>query len=157
VEAKEIYDALKGRLPDAVVGFHDQTVDPYIMIAPARVREVLTLLRDDPALKFEMLLLVSGVDWRDRFDVVYHLTSLTRGRRIALKATLPHDDPHIPSVAAIYPTANWHERETYDLMGIVFDGHPDLRRIFLPDDWEGHPLRKDYVFPESYHGIANNL
>ena len=155
MEAKEIYDALKGRLPDAVVGFHDQTVDPYIVIAPARVREVLTLLRDDPALKFEMLLLVSGLDWRDRFEVVYHLTSLTHGRRIALNATLPHDDPHIPSVAAIYPTANWHERETYDLMGIVFEGHHNLVRILCAEDWEGHPLRKDYVIPETYHGIKN--
>jgi len=95
------------------------------------------------------------VDRLDRFEVVYHLASLSHGHRIVLKAIVPRDDPHIASVAAIYPTANWHERETYDLMGIVFDGHPDLRRILLPDDWEGHPLRKDYVFPESYHGISN--
>jgi NADH-quinone oxidoreductase subunit C len=155
VEAEKIFETLKNRLPEAVREFHAQTRDPYIVIEPAQVRPVLMLLRDDPALRFEMLLLVSGVDWRDRFEVVYHLTSLTYGHRIALKATLPHDDPHIGSAAAIYPTANWHERETYDLMGIVFDGHPDLRRIFLPDDWEGHPLRKDYVSPESYHGISN--
>jgi NADH-quinone oxidoreductase subunit C len=157
VEAKAIFDSLRERLPEAVREFRAQTKDPYIVIEPAHVRSVLMLLRDDPALRFEMLLLVSGVDWRDRFEVVYHLTSLTHGHRIALKATLPHDDPHMASAAAIYPTANWHERETYDLMGIVFDGHPDLRRIFLPDDWEGHPLRKDYVFPESYHGTSNRI
>jgi len=155
MEAKEIYERVKGRLPEAVRELNAQTVDPYIVIEPDHVRSVLTLLRDEPALRFEMLLLVTGVDRLERFEVVYHLTSLTHGHRIALKAILRHDTPHIGSVAAIYPAANWHERETYDLLGIVFDGHPDLRRILLPDDWEGHPLRKDYVAPESYHGISN--
>lgn len=157
MEAKEIHETLKGRLPEAVLEFRTDTMDPIIVIEPAHIQAVVTFLRDDPALRFEMLQLVTGVDWRDRFEVVYHLTSLTHGHRIALKAVLPHDNPHIASVAGIFPTANWHERETYDLMGIVFDGHPDPRRIFMPDDWEGHPLRKDYVFPDAYHGIPGNF
>lgn len=155
MEAKAIYEALKSRLPEAVREFCAETADAYVVIEPAHVRSVLTLLRDDPALRFEMLLLVTGVDRLDHFEAVYHLASLAHGHRIALKATLAHDDPHIGSVAAIYPAARWHERETYDLMGIVFDGHPNMRRILLPDDWEGHPLRKDYVAPEEYHGISN--
>ena len=156
MEAQEIHETLKRALPDAIGEIHAQTRDPYIMFDPAHVREVLTLLRDSPALRFEMLQIITGVDWRDRFEVVYHLTSLTLGHRITLKAVLNHDDPHIASAVSIYPTADWHEREVYDLMGIVFDGHPDLRRIYMPDDWQGHPLRKDYVFPEEYHGIKNN-
>jgi len=155
VEAKEVFETLKNRVPEAVKEFHDETTDPYILIEPGRVREVMRTLRDEPTLGFDMLLLVTGVDRLDRFEVVYHLTSLRHGHRIALKAVLPRDDPHIGSVAEIYPAANWHERETYDLLGIVFDGHPDMRRILLPDDWEGHPLRKDYTMPESYHGIPN--
>ena len=155
VEAKEIYETLRSRLPEAVREFSDKTTDPFVVIEPAHVRSVLALLRDDPVLRFEMLLLVTGVDRLDHFEVVYHLASLVRGHRIALKAILSHDDPHIGSVAAVYPAARWHERETYDLVGIVFDGHPHMRRILLPDDWEGHPLRKDYVAPKEYHGISN--
>ena len=155
MEAKEIFERLKSRLPDAVRESCAETAEPYVVIDPAHVRSVLTLLRDDPALRFEMLLLVTGVDQLEHFEVVYHLASLSHGHRIALKATLAHDDPHIGSVAAIYPAANWHERETYDLMGIVFDGHPNMRRILLPDDWEGHPLRKDYIAPAEYHGVSN--
>jgi NADH-quinone oxidoreductase subunit C len=155
VEAKAIAEIITRQLPEAVRDFVDKTFDPYIVIDPARVRAVVQLLRDDPALGFDLLQLVSGVDWKDRFEVVYHLTSLQYGHRVTLKAVLPHDDPHIGSVAELYPTADWHERETYDLMGIVFDGHPELRRIYLPEDWEGHPLRKDYVFPEEYHGVSN--
>jgi len=157
VEAKDICEALKSRLPDAVIEFRTGTIDPFIVIRAECVREVLAVMRDDAALRFDLLQLVTGVDWPDRFEVVYHLMSLTHRHRVTLKAMLPREDPRVPSVATLYPTANWHERETYDLMGIVFEGHPDPRRIFLPDDWEGHPLRKDYVFPESYHGIPGNL
>ncbi len=155
MEAKAICDIVIGRLPDAVREFSDKTADPYLVIEPTWIGDVATLLRDHPDLRFDMLLLVTGVDRCEFFEVVYHLTSLTFGHRITLKSVLPRENPRIASTARVWPAAEWHERETYDLLGIVFADHPDLRRILLPDDWEGHPLRKDYVPPESYHGISN--
>jgi NADH-quinone oxidoreductase subunit C len=136
------------------------------------VREhLLTLvraLRDDEALRFELCSSVSGVDYfdsggpvatpdRPRLHVVYHLTSMTYRRRIRLEVAVTAEDPHVPSVTGTYPTADWHEREAWDMFGIVFDGHPDLTRILMPDDWDGHPQRKDYPLggvPVEYHGAT---
>lgn len=105
-------------------------------------------LRDDAALRFELLSGVSGVHYPSEIGreqhAVYHLLSMTHNRRIRLEVTAPDEDPHIPSVVAVYPTADWHERETWDMFGIIFDGHPHLTRILMPDDWPGHPQRKDY-------------
>ncbi len=104
--------------------------------------------RDDPDLRFELLSGVSGVhfpqDTGRELHAVYHLLSITHNRRVRLEVTAPDADPHIPSVVEVYPTADWHERETWDFFGIVFDGHPALTRIEMPDDWPGHPQRKDY-------------
>ena len=117
------------------------------------------LLRDDAALRFELLSGVSGVHYPDdlgrELHAVYHLLSMTHNRRIRLEVTCPDADPHVPSVVATYPTADWHERETYDFFGILFDGHPALTRIQMPDDWPGHPQRKDYPLggiPVEYKG-----
>ena len=136
------------------------------------VREhLLTLvraLRDDGALRFELLSSLSGADYLDsggpaagagrpRLHVVYHLTSMTYRRRIRLEVAVTGEDPHVPSVTAVYPTADWHERETWDMFGIVFDGHPALTRILMPDDWEGHPQRKDHPLggvPVEYKGAT---
>jgi NADH-quinone oxidoreductase subunit C len=105
-------------------------------------------LRDDPALRFELCSSVSGVDYgsevAQRLHAVYHLTSMTYRRRIRLEVALDVEDAHVPSVVEVYPTADWHERETWDMFGIIFDGHPALTRILMPDDWDGHPQRKDY-------------
>jgi NADH-quinone oxidoreductase subunit C len=105
-------------------------------------------LRDDPDLRFELLSGVSGVHFPNdegrELHAVYHLLSITHNRRVRLEVTAPDADPHVPSVVEIYPTADWHERETWDFFGIVFDGHPALTRIEMPDDWPGHPQRKDY-------------
>jgi NADH-quinone oxidoreductase subunit C len=116
-------------------------------------------LRDEPELRFEICSGVSGVhyphDVGRELHAVYHLLSMTHNRRIRLEVTAPDADPHIPSVVATYPTADWHERETYDFFGIVFDGHPGLTRIEMPDDWPGHPQRKDYPLggiPVEYKG-----
>ena len=120
-----------------------------------RLVEVCTFLRDDPGLEFTLLSWVGGVDLlpRDpRFEVVYHLLSITHNRRFVLKVQVPEGDPRVPTVTGVWPTANWHERETFDFYGIVFDGHPDLTRILLPDDWEGWPLRKDS--PLGYQEVA---
>ncbi|TWS23562.1 NADH-quinone oxidoreductase subunit C [Tsukamurella sputi] len=109
---------------------------------------VARLLRDDPGLRFEMCLGTSGVHFPEdtgaELRAVTHLQSITHGRRLRLETSCPEADPHVPSLFPVYPTTDWHERETYDFFGIVFDGHPSLTRIEMPDDWEGHPQRKDY-------------
>nr|WP_246868895.1 NADH-quinone oxidoreductase subunit C [Saccharopolyspora sp. ASAGF58] len=121
--------------------------------------EVCRTLRDDPALRFELCSSVSGVDYGpevpQRLHSVYHLTSMTYRRRIRLEVVLEVDDPHLPSVVPVYPTADFQERETWDMFGIVYDGHPALTRILMPDDWDGHPQRKDYPLggiPVEYKG-----
>ncbi|KQS58953.1 NADH dehydrogenase [Geodermatophilus sp. Leaf369] len=121
-------------------------------------------LRDEDALRFELCSSVSGVDYLDaggpagkRLHALYHLTSMTYRRRIRLEVAVTAEDPHVPSVTAVYPTADWHEREAWDMFGLVFDGHPALTRILMPDDWEGHPQRKDYPLggvPVEYHGAT---
>jgi NADH-quinone oxidoreductase subunit C len=116
------------------------------------------VLRDDPSLRFELLSSLSGVDYpsqAQRLHVVYHLTSMTYRRRIRLETAVSVDDPRVVSVTGVYPTADWHERETWDFFGVVFDGHPALTRIEMPDDWQGHPQRKDYPLggvPVEYKG-----
>jgi NADH-quinone oxidoreductase subunit C len=109
---------------------------------------LMQALRDEPALRFEYFSGVSGVHYPHQtgreLHAVYHLASFTHNRRIRVEVTCPDDDRHIPSVVAVYPNADWHERETWDFFGIIFDGHPFLTRILMPDDWAGHPQRKDY-------------
>jgi NADH-quinone oxidoreductase subunit C len=115
------------------------------------IRDICFFLRDEPAVKMDHLSDLTAVDFSrypgdagPRFEVVYNMISTIHHHRIRLKVRVPENDPRVDSVTPVWQTANWHERETYDLMGIKFDGHPDLRRILLPEDWEGHPLRKEY-------------
>ena len=121
--------------------------------------QVAGRLRDEPELRFEMCMGVSGAHYPHEADrelhAVYPLTSITHSRRVRLEVSAPEGDPHIPSLFAIYPTNDWHERETYDFFGIIFDGHPSLTRIQMPDDWHGYPQRKDYPLggvPVEYKG-----
>ena len=127
--------------------------------APEHLSALFWALRDDPSLRFELASSISGVDYGPdvprRLHVVYELTSMTYRRRIRLEVAVGLDDPHVPSAVATYPTADWHEREAWDMFGIIFDGHPGLTRILMPDDWEGHPQRKDYPLggiPVEYKG-----
>jgi NADH-quinone oxidoreductase subunit C len=124
---------------------------------PALMRQ----LRDDARLRFELCSGVSGVHYPDQtgaeLHAVYHLLSMTFNRRIRVETSAPDADPHVPSLVAIYPTLDWHERETYDMFGLIFDGHPSLTRILMPDDWAGFPQRKDYPLggiPVDYHGAT---
>jgi NADH-quinone oxidoreductase subunit C len=130
---------------------------PAFYVGRDSLLEVCRALRDGAGLQFAFLAEVTAADYfpaAPRFEVVYHLACLgaafaqpagpAPARRLRLKVRVPGDDPHLPSVTSIYPAAGWLEREVYDLFGIGFDGHPDLRRVLMPDDWEGHPLRKDY-------------
>ncbi|THV40823.1 NADH-quinone oxidoreductase subunit C [Glycomyces buryatensis] len=118
-----------------------------IHVAPDRVADVCQSMRDDENLRFELCSSVSGVDYPEqanRLHVVYHLTSMTYRRRVRLETAVSLDHPVVASVTAVYPTADWQEREAYDMFGVVFEGHPHLTRILMPDDWEGYPQRKDY-------------
>ena len=124
-----------------------------------KLKEVSLILRDD--LKFEMCMGVSGAHFPEEngreLRALYPLLSLTRNQRIRLEVSAPDSNPHIPSVVEIWAGNNWHERETYDMFGIIFDGHPALTRIFMPDDWNGHPQRKDYPLggiPVEYKGAT---
>jgi NADH-quinone oxidoreductase subunit C len=158
----EVYDALAEAFPgldDAIERVVVDRGELTLHIRPERIAEVCQTLRDDEALRFELCSSVSGVDYLGgdprRLHVVYHLTSMTYRRRIRLEAAVPADRPHLPSVTSIYPTADWQERETYDMFGVIFDGHPNLTRILMPDDWEGFPQRKDYPLggvPVEYKG-----
>jgi NADH-quinone oxidoreductase subunit C len=148
---------LRERFPD--IPFRRQegeAVRDHTLYVPAdRLVEVCTFLRDDPELQFTMLASVSGVDYlpRDpRFEVVYHLLSIPKNARFVLKVEVREEDPKLPTVTGVWPTANWLERETYDFYGIVFTGHPDLVRILLPEEWVGWPLRKDS--PLGYQEVA---
>jgi NADH-quinone oxidoreductase subunit C len=130
-------------------------------VARQHLADLVRHLRDDAHLRFEFCSSVSGVhypaDKDSELHAVYHLQSMTHNRRLRLEVSAPDSDPHIPSVVATYPTADWHERETYDMFGIVFDGHPALTRILMPDDWPGHPQRKDYPLggiPVEYKGAT---
>jgi NADH-quinone oxidoreductase subunit C/D len=145
-----LLDTLKTRFPQAVLGVHEDAErhELSIRVAADRVVEVATFLHDDPGMAFDHMTDVCSADFPDdaeRFEVIYHLLSLPHGTRLRIKARLPEDNPSIPSVSGIWKGANFMEREVFDLMGITFTGHPDLRRILMPDDYEeGYPLRKDF-------------
>jgi len=152
---QEISDVLKSQFGDAIIEVKpDAVADPYIVLAPVRLVEICKVLRDDERLQFDYMMCQSGVDYNNgTLGSIYHLNSMTLGHKIVLRVVVQRENPVVPSVVSIWAAANWMERETYDLVGIVYEGHPDLRRILLPYDWEGHPLRKDYKVPEFYNGM----
>jgi NADH-quinone oxidoreductase subunit C len=152
-----VIDTLREAAPDAAMDALPAVDMPTIAVGREHLLTVCRTLRDHPALQFAFLADVTAVDRlpaEPRFDVVYHAACIgsafaqaggpAPARRLRLKVGLPGDDAWVPSVVSIWPTANWPEREVFDLFGIVFEGHPDLRRVLMPDDWQGHPLRKDY-------------
>jgi NADH-quinone oxidoreductase subunit C len=136
-------------------------LQPALLISPDDIVKVCLELRDNPATYFDFLSCLSGVDYgieAGRFGVVYHLASIPYQTQLVLKVGREHDRtdealPHFPSITSVYKGADWHEREAYDMCGIYFEGHPDMRRLLMPDDWEGFPLRKDYKNAEYYKGI----
>jgi NADH-quinone oxidoreductase subunit C len=170
---EEIHQRLVDRFGDKIVGLITTAKDPWIEVAPAAIREVCEYLRDDPDTDFDTINDLCGVDCLEtdakkknpvepHVEVVYHLYSYHQKHFGKLKVKLPRWQdgvtgrlPTVPSVASVWPVADWHEREAYDLVGIQFTDHPNLKRILCPEDWEGHPLRKDYAQPVEYHGIRN--
>jgi NADH-quinone oxidoreductase subunit C len=146
---------------EVIAGEEPGGLQPALLIDPDRIVEVCLELRNNPKTYFDFLSCLTGVDYgveAGRFGVVYHLASIPYKLQLTLKTSKEHgrdteDLPAFKSIAPVYRSADWHEREAYDLVGIYFEGHPDLRRILLPDDWEGFPLRKDYKNAEFYKGI----
>ncbi len=173
VETAWVAERLKTRVGQAVEGVQSPGGDEAVVVSASALPDVCRFLRDEPDLRFEMLNCITAVDylqtdpkkaaktpWQPHLELLYHLSSLTHHARLVLKVLLPRwrDDvpgrlPQVPSVTGVWKAADWHEREVYDLSGVEFTGHPDLRRILCPEDWEGHPLRKDYQMPKEYHGI----
>jgi len=158
----EVADAIERHLPDPAAAIESVVVDRGELTYHVRREHLvgfMRTLRDEPSLRFEMCLGVSGAHFPEEtgreLHAVYPLLSYTHNRRVRVEVAVPHADPHIPSIVAVHPSNDWHERETWDFFGIVFDGHPALTRILMPDDWPGHPQRKDYPLggiPVEYKG-----
>jgi len=146
---------------DVIEGEETTGLQPALLIAPDQIVDVCLELRNNSKTYFDFLSCITGVDYgveTGRFGVVYHLASIPYQLQLTLKISKTYDryeggEPSFKSIISVYRTADWHEREAYDLVGIFFEGHPDLRRILLPDDWEGYPLRKDYKTADFYKGI----
>jgi NADH-quinone oxidoreductase subunit C len=169
----EIVAVLEQQFGGKIKSKNLNTIDPFVVLDPADLLEVGRFLRDDGRLKFDLLNCISGVDYLEpdpkkapkagfepHLEVVYHLSSFPHRHRFVVKLILPRwkdnkpgELPEVPSVTGLWRTAEWHEREVYDLSGVWFSGHPNLTRILLAEDWVGHPLRKDYEYPLEYHGI----
>lgn len=183
MEQKAIYELLAEHLGEGALGFNEEGVDAYADIAPAKIAEASLFLRDDERLQFNQLMCLSGIDWdgydengkgksvailgylptgeaetSDRvsegdFGVAYNLYSHDLLHKFTMRVRVPRSVASVPTVSSVWSTANWHEREAWDLVGIRFEGHPNLRRMLLEEDWVGHPLRKDYEMPTTYNGV----
>ena len=153
MEPNKIYGILSEKFGGKIKQFVESTLPPSVFVETGAITDVCRFLKEEDGLDFTSLMCLSGVDLKDqgKMAVVYHLHSMKQKHKITIKVELDRNNPHVQTVEQIWPGANWYEREAYDLLGIVFDGHSDLRRILLPEDWEGHPLRKDYVYPKRYH------
>lgn len=170
MKIEEIFKVLKDKFGDSVIELNTQFIEPYILVNPLEVDKISLFLRDDPSFRFDSLMNLSGVDEADgekktdengnniiaggNLSVYYHLDSVKAGHKVTLKVVTPKQKPEVVTVTEVWKTADWHEREAYDMFGIVFINHPDLRRILMPYDWEdSYPLRKDFTLPEFYQGM----
>jgi NADH-quinone oxidoreductase subunit C len=173
MNVQDIHARLAAAFGPWLVAHQLEAIDPWIEVKPEGLPEIGRCLRDEPELRFDMLNCITAVDyfqpdakkaaqveWQPHLELIYHLSSTVHRHRLVLKVSLsrwlndtPGQLPEVPSVSGIWSTANWHEREVFDLSGVRFLGHMDLRRILCPEDWVGHPLRKDYQMPAEYHGI----
>ncbi len=183
MEQKAIYDLLAAKLGEGALGWHEDEIEPWAEVAPASIAVACAFLREDAALDFNQLMCLSGLDWdgldeagkgksvailgytdegvaevSDRvaegdLGVAYHLYSHGQRHKFTLRVRVPRNQAEVPTVSEIWPTASWHEREAWDLVGITFKGHKDLRRMLLDEAWEGHPLRKDYQMPSTWAGV----
>jgi NADH-quinone oxidoreductase subunit C len=157
MNAQEIQARLKAQFGDAVGELSEAKIDPFVTVKAEKIVELCQFARGEAGLDFDYCEDVTGIDWpaRNLIEVVYHLFSLQHRHQIVLKVQADRSQPSVPSVQGVWKAVNWLEREVYDMLGVNFAGHPDLRRILLPDDWVGHPLRKDYQEAGGYHGVSN--
>jgi NADH-quinone oxidoreductase subunit C len=173
MNAEQIVQLLESEFGEKITGKNLENIDPWVEVEASALLDVGKFLRDDERLQFNGLQCISGVDYFEpdpkkakragfepHFEVVYHFYSYPQRHRITVKVVLPRwkndqpgELPEVPSVTSLWSTAEWHEREVFDLSGVQFTGHPKLRRILCPEDWVGHPLRKDYEMPLEYHGV----
>ena len=153
----EIHERLTAEFGEAVGPLSEPKLEQSCVVKTERIRDVCRFLKTTPGLELDFCVDVAGVDYpkRNVIEVVYHLFSYNHRHGIVLKVEADRAAPLVPSVESIWKTANWMEREVYDLFGVGFTNHPDLRRLLLPDDWEGHPLRKDWQEKGGYHGVGN--
>ncbi len=170
MDARAIFDRVAAQFGDAVYDYkpgvvgNDKTNKGFInrdnefKCKAERLVEVMTFLRDDAELRMDFLMCLTGVDYikEKLLQSVYHLFSYPLRHQICVKVDLPRDKPEVPSVVGVWITADWNEREQYDLLGIIYTGHPDLRRLLMPDDWVGHPMRKDYKEAEMYRDMPTS-
>ncbi len=154
---QEIHERMKARFGDEIGPLSEPRMDAFCTVKRERIVEVCRFLATESGLELDFLEDLTALDWpkRNTIEVVYHLLSYSHRHSIVLKVEADRAAPKVPSVEGVWKTANWFEREVYDLFGVEFTGHPDLRRIMLPDDWIGHPLRKDYQEAGGWHGISN--
>lgn len=151
MDPEQIAKTIEERFPGEVLATATHARQVGVSVKPEKIVDICRFLHDEPSIRMDHLADLTAVDYSTypgdkghRFEVVYNMISTSLHHRIRLKARVPEDNPRIDTVTPVWHTAKWHERETYDLMGIIFSGHPDLRRILLAEDWEGHPLRKEY-------------
>jgi NADH-quinone oxidoreductase subunit C len=166
MKTEEIFQNLKNKFEDSVIELNTSLIEPFILVNPLEVDKICRYLRDEEIFQFNNLMVLSGVDdangKKNAEDVIeggtlsvyYHLESTILNHKVVIKVSTPRENPEVVSVESVWRAADWHEREAYDMFGIVFLNHPDLRRILMPYDWEGgYPLRKDYKNPEFYQGM----
>lgn len=157
MKRKEIFAAVRERFADRILAEEEAALEPHLRVAAATWPELARFLKEECGV--DLLSCLTGVDRGDELEAIYNLecTSDAQESPFSVRVAVPRGAPEIPSVEQVWRTADWHEREAWDLLGIRFVGHPDLKRILCAEDWEGHPLRKDYRSPDYYHGIRNNV
>lgn len=155
----ELILLLQSRFGSAIIQSHDRDLHPRIHVQAGDWRAIAEYLFHTPELRMNWLANLTGIDYAadNKLCTLYDLWSFEHRHALGVKVFCDRENPHIPTVCDLWSIANWHEREAYDLFGIIFDGHPNLSRILLADDWVGHPLRKDYAFPTEYHGIPGSV
>ena len=158
LDAAGVHARLREQFGEVIGTLEGAGANASATVDPARVNEVAAFCKTDPALRFDCLSNLSGVDYPKlgHIQIVYHLLSYQLRHDFVLKVNASRDNPVVPTVSDVWSAADWQEREVFDLLGVTFENHPDLRRILMPEDWPGHPLRKDFVEPQEYHGIPTS-
>lgn len=157
MEFKEIAQLIEEHFGESFLPSDEEVPADHLVVSPARWQNIAPFLKDNERLQFDSLMCITGMDYGPEdpsLGVIYNLHSMKHLHKLEVRIQVPKDNPTVPSVERIWRVADWFEREVFDMYGITFEGHRDLRRILLPEDWEGYPLRKDYQFPETWHGIV---